>query len=207
VQSPPTTAHIAALEAIATHAGTRLGMLRVMEAVHLQAATDPLTGLMNRRSFENSVKDLVRRNMTFALAMGDLDHFKKLNDTHGHDAGDRALRSFAQTLRASLRSEDLICRYGGEEFAIVFPHRTATDAAAALGRVQQELLVSSTNGSMAPFTVSFGVTQADAGQELEELCRVADAALYRAKREGRNRIVVDTLGHRSDAEPVLTEST
>ena len=70
-------------------------MLRVMEAVHLQAATDPLTGLLNRRSFENHAQGMIRRNVPFALAMGDLDHFKKLNDTHGHDAGDRALRSFS----------------------------------------------------------------------------------------------------------------
>jgi diguanylate cyclase (GGDEF)-like protein len=125
--------------------------------------------------------------------MGDLDHFKKLNDTHGHEAGDRALRAFSQTLRATLRGEDLVCRYGGEEFVILFPHRSSNEAAAALSRVQQELLVSVAGGTVAPFTVSFGVARADQDQTLEDVCRAADAALFRAKREGRNRIVIDSF--------------
>ena len=77
----PTAADASVLEAVATETGSRLGMLRVMEAVHLQAATDPLTGLLNRRSFENHAQGMIRRNVPFTLAMGDLDHFKKLNDT------------------------------------------------------------------------------------------------------------------------------
>ncbi|MEY2582664.1 MAG: hypothetical protein QOE09_2513 [Ilumatobacteraceae bacterium] len=195
------------LEAVASETGARLGMLRVMEAVHLQAATDPLTGLLNRRSFENRAQDLMRRFVPFALAMGDLDNFKKLNDTHGHDAGDRALRAFAQTLRGSLRGEDLVCRYGGEEFVVLFPHRSANEAAVALSRVQQELLVTVAGGSVAPFTVSFGVAHSDDDQTLEEICRVADAALFRAKREGRNRVAIDSFAHAHAAEPVATSTT
>lgn len=198
VLRPPTAADITALEAVANQAGSRLGMLRVMEAVHLQAATDPLTGLLNRRSFENHAHELIRRGLPFALAMGDLDHFKKLNDSHGHEAGDRALRSFSQTLRASLRSEDVICRYGGEEFVILFPQRSATEAATALERVQQELLLSVAGGQIAPFTVSFGVAHSDHDKTLEELCEVADAALFRAKREGRNRVIVDSFACSQD---------
>jgi diguanylate cyclase (GGDEF)-like protein len=193
LDAPPSTADAAALEAVATVVGSRIGMLRVMEATHLQAATDPLTGLLNRRSFENRALELIRTATPFAISMGDLDNFKRLNDTHGHDAGDRALRSFAQTLRATLRDEDIVCRYGGEEFVIVFPRRSATDAAAALTRVQQELLLSTARGSIAPFTVSFGVAQSDQGSDLAELCQIADAALFRAKRQGRDRVVVDTV--------------
>jgi diguanylate cyclase (GGDEF)-like protein len=188
----PTAADASVLEAVATETGSRLGMLRVMEAIHLQAATDPLTGLLNRRSFENHAHGMIRRNIPFALAMGDLDHFKKLNDTHGHDAGDRALRSFSQVLRAALRDEDLVCRYGGEEFVILFPNRSANKAAAALNRVQQELLVAVAGGAVPPFTVSFGVAHSEQDQSLEDICRVADAALFRAKREGRNRVVIDS---------------
>ena len=162
-----------------------------MEATHLQAATDPLTGLLNRRSFENRAQDLLRRRAPFALAMGDLDHFKALNDTHGHDAGDRALRVFSQTLRATLRGNDVVCRYGGEEFVILFPDHSTGEAAAALERVQQELLITVAAGAIAPFTVSFGVASSDAATTLEEICRVADSALFRAKREGRNRVVID----------------
>jgi diguanylate cyclase (GGDEF)-like protein len=203
----PTAADANVLEAVATEVGGRLGMLRVMEAIHLQAATDPLTGLLNRRSFENRAQDLIRRQVPFALAMGDLDHFKKLNDTHGHDAGDRALRAFSQTLRASLRGEDLVCRYGGEEFVILFPQSSATVAAAALGRVQQELLVSVAGGAVAPFTVSFGVTNFEQDQSLEEVCRVADAALFRAKREGRNRVVIDSFTDVVITDPLSTSAT
>jgi diguanylate cyclase (GGDEF)-like protein len=203
----PTAADSNVLEAVATEVGGRLGMLRVMEAIHLQAATDPLTGLLNRRSFENRAQDLIRRQVPFALAMGDLDHFKKLNDTHGHDAGDRALRAFSQTLRASLRGEDLVCRYGGEEFVILFPQSSATVAAAALGRVQQELLVSVAGGAVAPFTVSFGVTNFEQDQSLEEVCRVADAALFRAKREGRNRVVIDSFTDVVITDPLSTSAT
>lgn len=202
--SPPTAIDAAVLEAVATQTGTRLGMLRVMKAIHLQAATDPLTGLLNRRLFENHAHDLIRRGVPFALAMGDLDHFKQLNDTHGHDAGDRALRSFSQTLRSSLRTEDLVCRYGGEEFVILFPQRSADEAAAALDRVRQELLVSVSGGSVAPFTVSFGVAHSDHDQNLQELCRVADAALFRAKREGRDRVVIDSFTLSPESELLAT---
>lgn len=191
VTSPPSEADTAALEAIAAQAGSRIGMLRVMEATHLQAATDPLTGLLNRRSLENRAQDLVRRGVPFALAMCDLDHFKQLNDTHGHDAGDRALRAFSQTLRAALREDDIVCRYGGEEFVILFPRRSTDEAAAALERVQEELLLAAAGGTIPAFTASFGVAHSDTDSGLEELCRVADMALFRAKREGRNRVVID----------------
>ena len=201
--SLPTASAITALEAIATQAGTRIGMLRVMAATHLQAATDPLTGLLNRRSFENRAHQLIQHGRPFALAMGDLDHFKMLNDAHGHDAGDRALRVFAQTLRSVLRADDLTCRYGGEEFVILLPGRSVNDAAAALGRIQQELLVAVTGGAVPPFTVSFGLTHSDQDIDLEGLCRLADTALYRAKREGRNRVVFDRHDGQADAEDLV----
>jgi len=173
-----------------------------MAATHLQAATDPLTGLLNRRSFENQVQELLRTNRPFSLSMGDLDHFKALNDTHGHDAGDRALRLFARTMRTVLRSDDLVCRYGGEEFAIVFPGCSTAEAADALARVQEQLLVTLAGGAVPGFTASFGVAHSTDAPSLEELCRVADTALFRAKREGRNRVVVDAAGERGDVAPV-----
>ena len=123
--------------------------------------------------------------------MGDLDFFKRLNDTHGHDAGDRALRLFSSVLRGSLRSEDIISRYGGEEFVIVFPDHTAAAAAGALRRMQESLVVALADGSVPGFTVSYGVTDTTQTVTLEELCRIADGALFRAKREGRDRVVTD----------------
>jgi diguanylate cyclase (GGDEF)-like protein len=187
----PTPLELSRLEALATQAGARIGMLRVMEATHLQAATDPLTGLLNRRSFENRVQDLLRRRTPFTLAMSDLDYFKALNDTHGHDAGDRALRLFARTLQAAVRSDDLVCRYGGEEFVIAFPNLSVDATARALARVQEQLVLALSAGSVPPFTASFGVADSADGGALEDLCRAADVALFRAKREGRNRVVVD----------------
>jgi diguanylate cyclase (GGDEF)-like protein len=198
---PPTSSQVRRFEAIATQTGSRIGMLRVMAATTLQAATDPLTGLLNRRAFENRVHALVRANEPFALAMGDLDHFKRLNDTHGHDAGDRALRLFARVLQRSLRAEDVVSRYGGEEFVVVFPDRTATQAAAALERMQEQLVVALTEGSVPGFTVSYGITDSTQSRELDELCRIADAALFRAKREGRNRVVTDTSVAAADVAP------
>jgi diguanylate cyclase (GGDEF)-like protein len=189
--SPHSAGDVARLEAVATQSGSRLGMLRVMTATHLQAATDPLTGLLNRRSFENQAHELLRRNVPFALAMADLDHFKALNDTHGHDAGDRALRLFARTMSTVLRADDLVCRYGGEEFVIVFPERSITEASAALERVQENLLLSLAGGTVPGFSASFGVAHSVDSASLEELCQVADSALFRAKRQGRNRIVAD----------------
>jgi diguanylate cyclase (GGDEF)-like protein len=196
---PPATDQNARLETVATQAGSRIGMLRVMSATTLQAATDPLTGLLNRRSFENNAHALVRQGRSFALAMGDLDHFKRLNDAHGHDAGDRALRLFARVLRNALRSEDIISRYGGEEFVIVFPDLTADQAGTALRRMQESLIVALADGSVPGFSVSYGVTDTSESNRLDELCRIADSALFRAKREGRNRVVVDEVRHRSAA--------
>jgi len=191
VGRPPEGADLTALESIAAQSGSQIGMLRVMSATALQAATDPLTGLLNRRSMENRVHDLMRRGSPFTLAMGDLDHFKRLNDTHGHDAGDRALRLFARTSLRILRAEDLICRFGGEEFVFVFPERSVEQAAGALERLRQELLLALASATVPGFTASFGLTHSHQAASLEELCQIADAALFRAKREGRDRIVAD----------------
>ena len=188
--APPKDDEIGALESIANQSGSRIGLLWVMEKTHLQAATDPLTGLLNRRSVENRAHELIHRGVPFAVAMGDLDHFKALNDRHGHDAGDRALRLFARTLQRSLRAEDLVSRFGGEEFVVVFPERSAEQAAAALERLQEELLLALTAGSVAGFTCSFGVADTSDASGLEELLAAADTALFRAKQDGRNRVVL-----------------
>jgi diguanylate cyclase (GGDEF)-like protein len=190
-EQPPDPVQVARLEALASQGGARIGMLRVMQRTSLQAATDSLTGLLNRRTLETRAYELLQRGEPFALAMGDLDHFKRLNDTHGHEAGDRALRLFARTLRSSVRSEDLVCRFGGEEFVVVFPSRTAAEAGAVLRRTQEELLVATAKGNVPGFTVSYGVADSHQAGTLEELLRVADLHLFQAKREGRNRIVFD----------------
>src|SRR6185437_9773146 len=102
------------LATLAKLAGARIGLLRVMAETQLQASTDTLTGLLNRRSFSAQVAAVPAHLYPVAVAMADLDHFKVLNDTYGHETGDRALRLFARVLNDSLRSSDIVSRYGGE---------------------------------------------------------------------------------------------
>ncbi len=112
---------VAQLSVLAGQSGARIGTVRAFEKTQLQASTDGLTGLVNRRTAERRLRELVRRGDMFALVIGDLDHFKALNDTHGHEAGDRALRLFAQTVKRTLRDHDLVARWGGEEFVLALP--------------------------------------------------------------------------------------
>jgi diguanylate cyclase (GGDEF)-like protein len=179
------------LQVLANQVGNRIGMLRMMAETQLQASTDGLTGLLNRRSLENEVHQLRREGTPFALVMADLDHFKELNDTYGHDAGDRALRIFSETLRRVVRPDDLVCRYGGEEFAIVLPYCTVTQAVEVIERARAETNTIGERGDCPPFTASFGVVGGDSEAPFEELVSRADASLYRAKRDGRDRIEVD----------------
>jgi diguanylate cyclase (GGDEF)-like protein len=192
-QLRPDKAQLFTLEQVAAKAGERIGLLRAFSRSEAQAASDPLTGLPNRRSLEERVQDLRRAGSRFAVAYGDLDHFKLLNDTHGHETGDRALRLFARVLQESLRDDDIPARWGGEEFVVVLPSITATDAAKTLERVQESLAVALASGNAPHFTVSFGVCGFDDADEFEELIDVADGALLAAKRAGRNRVVVAGL--------------
>jgi diguanylate cyclase (GGDEF)-like protein len=196
---PADPATVARLETVGELVGARVGMLRVMKQTHLQAATDPLTGLLNRRTVEDRAHELLRRHTPFALAMADLDHFKTVNDTHGHDAGDRALRLFARTLQKTFRAEDFVAKFGGEEFVILFPNRTSVEAAAALDRVREQLVLALAAGPVPGFTASFGVSHSDDWADLEEILRAADNALFQAKREGRNRVVIEGVSTTSVA--------
>jgi diguanylate cyclase (GGDEF)-like protein len=166
-----------------------------MAETQLQASTDTLTGLLNRRSFSGRVAAMPEHLYPVAVAMADLDNFKTLNDTYGHETGDRALRLFARVLRDALRASDVASRYGGEEFAIAFPDCSAVDATRALRTVSTQLDAAITVGGLPKFTVSFGVTESEPGEELEAVLRRADDALMQAKREGRDRVVLhDAMG-------------
>jgi len=165
-------------------------MIRAFETSETQAHTDPLTGLLNRRSLENRVRDLHREGVPYALAYGDLDHFKVLNDTHGHEAGDQALRAFARVLRDAVRPNDIVARYGGEEFVIVLPDCSIDVAVGVLERVRERLALALGAGHVPPFTVTFGVASTDYTTNFENLVAVADRALLDAKAAGRNRVIV-----------------
>ena len=202
VEDPIDDEQVQSFQTLADQAGHRLGMLRIMAETQLQATTDGLTGLMNRRSFENRAHGLWSSNTRHAVVMADLDHFKKLNDTHGHEAGDRALRVFAQTLRAQLRGDDLACRYGGEEFLVLLPETETFEAIEIAERIRDALSTAAGEGGVPSVTASFGIAHSDDAEELDELVQRADQALFAAKREGRDAICID--GHDAPVARNLT---
>lgn len=188
--APPSTETLDKMRTLATQAGTRLGTIRMMEKTRLQASTDGLTGLLNRRAAENRVHEMVARGQSYALALADLDHFKRLNDTFGHDAGDRALRRFSQIMGECVRSNDVCARFGGEEFLLIFPNTSVEHAAHVLERIRNTLKDPSTQGKAPAVTASFGLVHVQPGESMDEAVRRADAALYHAKEAGRDRVVL-----------------
>jgi diguanylate cyclase (GGDEF)-like protein len=130
---------------------------------------------------------MVKRGQMFAIAFADLDHFKQLNDTHGHEAGDRALRIFAQSTQDVLREHDVIARWGGEEFVIVLPELDRHQAFDVLERIRTRLAAAHTGGHPT-FTASFGLTDSTCATSLEDLVHIADTCLYSSKEGGRNRV-------------------
>jgi len=170
--------------------GERITMMRAFAQFELQASRDPLTGLHNRRSLEAAVTMLHDAGTTYSVAFADLDHFKRLNDVHGHDAGDRALRAFARTLTNGLRPEDLCGRWGGEEFLVVLPDCDEDETVEAMTRIQASMTSDQRDGLTAPVTVSIGVAQGRPGQGFPEVVAHADEALRRAKSGGRDRVTV-----------------
>lgn len=187
---------VRSLEGVAARFGNRLGMMRAMAQSRLQAETDPLTGLINRRAMENRVRELRTDDVSFALALVDLDHFKDLNDTYGHDTGDRALRLFARVARNTVRDGDVVCRHGGEEFVIVLPGADVAGAAPVLHRLRERLAEVLTGAQLPAFTMSAGIVDSSWADELPDLVDRADRALMQAKAAGRDRIVI------GDDEPI-----
>lgn len=182
--------------------GARItGLHRQVETKNKQleelALTDALTGLPNRRAIEDwaasQLSNAARHGFPFWVALADLDHFKQVNDTFGHDAGDAVLKRFSKILKSSLRKGDLCGRLGGEEFLLVLTHTNKENALKVIDRIRMEL--SSTPVTFAGCTVgvtaSFGLAGFEGSQKASAfapLRQMADSALYAAKRAGRNRI-------------------
>jgi two-component system cell cycle response regulator len=164
------------------------------------AVTDPLTGLFNRRYMESHVGTLVERSAARGKALSvlilDIDYFKSVNDTFGHEAGDEVLREFAERLKASIRGIDLACRYGGEEFVVVMPDTDLGIAALVAERIRRRIAGEPfpiERGARAvDVTISVGIAARMGRQDnASQMLKRADEALYRAKRDGRNRVVAD----------------
>ena len=156
---------------------------------------DPLTNALNRRGLEEAFRvesaRATRYQSPLALAMMDLDDFKRVNDTLGHVAGDRALIHFVTTVHATMRPTDLTARYGGEEFGVLFPATSLPEAAEAVERLQRELAQRNFQfeSERLAMTFSAGIAQWKPGESLEQLMKRADACLYEAKKSGKNRVV------------------
>jgi len=160
--------------------------------------TDPLTGAANRRSFNERCGDEIGRIDTgddspagrLALIMADIDHFKLVNDQYGHEAGDRALIVFVETMRERTRDDDLVVRLGGEEFCVVLPGSGPGEAMQVAERIRAGFCETDIDGIDRRLSCSFGVACWRPGQDIDGLLRVADQALYRAKDSGRNRVEI-----------------
>jgi diguanylate cyclase len=163
-----------------------------------QANRDPLTGLENRAAWEQRLAELTvqldQGQEAYALALIDLDHFKQINDTRGHAAGDAALVDFAELCRQGFGSDDFVARYGGDEFAVLLAAPTPEHAVDHIERlmvsVRKANLTLRRQGDRPAFTVSAGLAHASRHLSAQDLLARADAALYAAKQEGRNRLVV-----------------
>lgn len=161
------------------------------------ASIDALTGLHNRRELEQRINEEMSRSRRhgepMSVVIGDLDHFKRVNDEFGHAVGDDVLRAVGERMRRNLRTEDLAVRWGGEEFLLLLP---ATDRNHAI-QVADKIRIAiadrpiGCNGREVPVTISFGVAQLEDNEEVSELVRRADDAMYRAKKAGRNQVYAD----------------
>jgi diguanylate cyclase len=172
-----------------------------LEAVRNESLTDPLTGLANRKYFDQMLDQAVARSKAndepLSLLLGDIDHFKKFNDSYGHLTGDQVLRLVATAVRQNVKGQDLAARYGGEEFAVILPNTPLRQALTVAdhirrGVVLKELVKRSTGECLGRITISIGVATLHKAEAAPALIERADACLYAAKRNGRNCIVAET---------------
>ena len=189
---------LALVESVSEQIAVALANLALRQRLRQQSIRDGLTGAFNRRyldeCLEREISRARRRGQPLGVLMLDVDHFKRLNDTYGHEAGDAVLRDVGQALLQSVRTEDVVCRYGGEEFAILLP-----EIDAAMLMVRADAILATLRGmhtrfgghDVGPVTASVGIaTYPEHGLSGADLIRRADAALYEAKRAGRDRVHV-----------------
>jgi diguanylate cyclase (GGDEF)-like protein len=182
---------VTTIERFAAHGALALRNAKLHSELVAMARTDGLTGLANRIAFDQALvgelERLARNGGSLALVLCDVDHFKKINDEFGHQVGDSVLTEAARTLREVCRTYDLVARYGGEEFAIVMPLTTTATATDVAERLRAAVAAIA---GPAAITMSFGLAVTEEPVAAGEMVAAADLALYRAKREGRNRVAV-----------------
>jgi diguanylate cyclase (GGDEF)-like protein len=181
---------------VAEQVALAIANARLMLTMEGLAMTDPLTGLRNARFFDTYLEQAFsiaeRDRQSVGLIMLDVDNFKKFNDTHGHPAGDEALRALGRSLRSLVRASDVVARYGGEEFVVALHNTTLSEARIVAEKIRvgvEQTVVDIGPGRFARITVSLGIAATDAHKvDRKGLVAIADAALYRAKEKGRNRV-------------------
>ncbi len=185
------------LERFAHLASLAISNLQALELLEHRAATDPLTGIANHRTFYDRLHSEVERARRYgrdlSVVLLDLDHFKTINDTHGHQTGDRILKEVAQRLAGEARESELVARIGGEEFAWLIPESDHHGAYAAAERVRRAI-EATPFADVGTVTLSAGVCSTTHARDAQQLMRNADRALYRAKEHGRNNTSVDSAG-------------
>lgn len=182
---------------VSEHLSLALANLKLRETLHNQSIRDPLTGLFNRRYMEESLQREIYRadrgKHPLGIVMIDVDHFKRFNDTWGHEAGDLVLRELSRFLQGSIRASDIACRYGGEELTLIFPEMTLEETCQRAEEIRQgvkQFDLKYHESSLGAITISLGVACFPLhGKTSDSLIQMADAALYRAKYEGRDRVV------------------
>jgi len=163
----------------------------VLDQLRTAAATDGLTGRANRRTFDETMARLRHHDesMPVSVILADIDHFKQVNDVHGHQTGDAVLQAVGRILGQTARANDLVARYGGEEFVIVLPQTTAPEASQVAERMRRRIHA---NGLPLRVSISLGVADAYNVLEFDDVVARADTALYRAKSAGRNQVILDS---------------
>ena len=186
----------------------RSGLTALVEESQRLAATDLLTGLMNRRAFASMMQGELGRSQRhgypLAVTLLDVDHFKQVNDRHGHVCGDRVLSAVGELLRDNLRLGDLAARWGGEEFVVAFTSTSHEGALIGCERLRQGvegLNITDGKGNRIPVTASFGIAIRQDGEELDALIDRADRAMYASKSAGRNRVTLCP----QNAQPMRSE--
>lgn len=180
---------LVALTEAANHAALAIAATKLRDELHRMATHDGLTALVNRATFDRRLAEALadRRSQPVSVALVDLDHFKAVNDVHGHQVGDEVLRRTADAIRAVARPGDITARYGGEELVVVLPRCSAAEAARVAERLRQQIAASGVDPVV---TASIGVATGCHGSSPDDVLSAADEALYKAKRQGRDRVVV-----------------
>jgi diguanylate cyclase len=182
-----------------------------IDRTRAEARTDALSGVANRKAFDEKLQYLTtnwkRTGEPFAMVLADVDHFKWINDTHGHPAGDRVVEHVGSFLRSTIRGGDFVARYGGDEFALLLPQTTLDIAAKVAERIRQAITRNNfdvgVSSERVAITFSMGVAAAGEGESPDDIIRHADEAVYRSKRSGRNCVNV----HGSIAAPTTETAT